>query len=202
MLRHHFDLDAIVAVVDGLAGTEQVDLHPEARRQIEIADRIVISKTDLAGAGDIRDLERVLVGLNPAASIERVEAASRSLFAQGNRRFDVSRQATNDPEAGHSHTQSVACLSLRFDQALDWVAFGIWMSMLLHAHGRELLRVKGIIEASEVGAVAINAVQHLIYPPEHLGNHRDVQQARLVFITRDLEPQSIARSLRAFQKAS
>jgi G3E family GTPase len=202
VLKHHFDLGAIVAVVDGLTGAQQLDLHPEVRRQIEMADRIVISKTDLAAADDISELERVLERLNPAASIEPVEAASRSLFVHGTRRLGTYGRDKRDQAAGHAHTQSVACLCLTFEQPLDWVAFGVWLSLLLHAHGQELLRVKGIIEAAGVGAVAINAVQHLIYPPEHLGNYQDVQQARLVFITRELETQSIARSLRAFQRAA
>jgi G3E family GTPase len=71
--------------------------------------------------------------------------------------------------------------------------------MLLHAHATEMLRVKGIIEASGLGAVAINSVQQVIYPPEHVGDHVRAEQARLVFIARGLEPQSIARSLWAFQ---
>jgi G3E family GTPase len=193
VLRHHFELEAIVAVVDGLAGADQLERHPEVTHQIQIADRIVISKTDLAPDGHISELERALADLNPAASID---AGPRSIFGRGNRTPSASVQ---ESAASHSHTQSVACLSLRFEQPLDWVAFGVWLSMLLHAHGPELLRVKGIIEASGVGSVAINAVQHLIYPPEHLGSGHGIEQARLVFIARDLEPESIARSLRAFQ---
>ena len=200
VLRHHFEPAAIIAVVDGLACAEQLERYPEVKRQAEIADRIVISKTDLANGGRIAELKRALSTINPAASIETTQCGTRSLFGQSQVPRATSR-ANTALAVQHQHTQA-ACLSLTFEKPLDWVAFGVWLSMLLHAHGQELLRVKGIIEASGLGAVAINAVQHLIYPPEHLAGRYGTDQARLVFITRDLEPQSIARSLRAFQRVA
>jgi G3E family GTPase len=198
VLRHHFELKAIVAVVDGLAGLEQLRTYPEVKRQLEIADRVVISKTDLAPAGPIAELERVLSDLNPAAIIESAPIGGGSLFGSSTgmpRRFSRG----NALSLQHEHSPAVACLSLTLDSPLDWVAFGVWLSMLVHAHGPELLRVKGIIEASGLGAVAINTVQQLIYPPEHLGHGVGAQQARLVFIARGLEPHSIERSLWVFQ---
>ena len=198
VLCHHFEPATIVAVVDGVAGAEQLERHVEVKRQIHVTDRVVISKTDLAQAADIAELERVLSELNPTATIDSAQGATGSLF--GPPHAPVGANTTS--AVGHHHTQAVASLSLTFDEPLDWVAFGVWLSMLLHAHGQELLRVKGVIEASGLGAVAINAVQHLMYPPEHLGSRQDAHLARLVFIMRELEPQSIARSLRAFQQVA
>ncbi|HEV3103990.1 MAG TPA: GTP-binding protein [Candidatus Dormibacteraeota bacterium] len=199
VLRHHFELKAIVAVVDAIAGVEQVETHPEAKRQVEIADRVVISKTDLAPAGLVGELEGVLSELNPAAIIERAPIGGGSLFGFSTYTPRRPSRANAPRSLQHQHTTAVACLSLTFDSPLDWVAFGVWLSMLLHAHATEMLRVKGIIEASGLGAVAINSVQQVIYPPEHVGDHVRAEQARLVFIARGLEPQSIARSLWAFQ---
>ena len=96
----------------------------------------------------------------------------------------------------------MACLSLDVDEPLDWTAFGAWLTLLLHAHGEALLRVKGILETAEAGAVAINAVQHVMYPPEHLDAEPGRRRARLVFIAQGLEPEAIARSMRAFQRAA
>ncbi|HEX7263268.1 MAG TPA: GTP-binding protein [Candidatus Dormibacteraeota bacterium] len=199
VLRHHFELKAIVAVVDGLAGLEQLRTQLEVKRQVEIADRVVISKTDLAPATHIAELECVLSVLNPAAVVERAPMGGASLFGSSIELPHRSSRANVARSLQHEHSQAVACLSLAFDSPLDWVAFGVWLSMLLHTHGTELLRVKGIIDAAGLGAVAINTVEQLMYPPEHLGNRGRAQQARLVFIARGLEPQSIARSLWAFQ---
>jgi G3E family GTPase len=91
-------------------------------------------------------------------------------------------------------------LSITFDQPLDWVAFGVWLSLLVHAHGNHLLRIKGVVPASGLGAIAINAVQHALYPPEHI--EAPALPARLVVIAQDLNGDLITRSLMAFQRAA
>jgi G3E family GTPase len=91
-------------------------------------------------------------------------------------------------------------LALSFDEPVDWTRFGIWLTMLLHRHGDELLRVKGILNvADEATPVAVHAVQQLVHPPRHLGAWPDrVRRSRLVFIARGLDPVVIERSFRAF----
>jgi G3E family GTPase len=72
--------------------------------------------------------------------------------------------------------------------------------MLLHRHGNELLRVKGILNVADAETpVAVHAVQHLVHPPRHLGAWPDGdRRSRLVFIARGLDPALIERSFRAF----
>ena len=62
--------------------------------------------------------------------------------------------------------------------------------MLLHRHGDELLRVKGILNVADAATpVAVHAVQQLVHPPRHLGAWPDrVRRSRLVFIARGLDP--------------
>ena len=94
-------------------------------------------------------------------------------------------------------------MSLVIDEPLDWIAFGIWLSMLLHAHGDNLLRVKGIVRLKGGERIALNGVQHMVHAPKHLSRMRnDDQRTRLVFIARDLNLETVARSLNAFQKAA
>ena len=82
--------------------------------------------------------------------------------------------------------------------------FGIWLTMLLHGHGNEVLRVKGILNVAEVEApVAVHGVQHLVHPPRHMTAWPDAnRQSRLVFIVKGLAPAAIERSLRAFSMMS
>jgi hypothetical protein len=82
--------------------------------------------------------------------------------------------------------------------------FGIWLTMLLHRHGNEVLRVKGILNVAEVEApVAVHGVQHLVHPPRHMTVWPDAnRQSRLVFIVKGLAPAAIERSLRAFSMMS
>ncbi len=210
VLRHHFAVDSIVTVVDGVAGLEQLARHPEARKQVEVADRLVVTKTDIADAGSFRALRHRLRELNPVAQVARMPSAKpwRLLSWEGEGPPPALR-ATSPSESGRtaspsetSHSARVTCLSLDLDEPVDWVAFGVWLTLLLHTHGEALLRVKGILEAADLGAVAINAVQHVMYPPEHLGAAAGRRRARLVVIAQGVEPEPIARSLWAFQRAA
>jgi G3E family GTPase len=198
VLVHHFDLNAIVAVVDGLNGEDQLRRHPEVKSQIEIADRILISKTDLAEPEDLARLTRHVAELNPAAVVTTVDAGWSDLLD----RTTATHNATVTASASHAHGGSVTCTSLSFDEPVNWVAFGVWLSLLLHAHGPSVLRVKGIVPTVGMGAIAINAVQELMYPPEHIGGRSDSRKASLVFIAHGLAPEAIERSLRAFQQVA
>jgi len=90
-------------------------------------------------------------------------------------------------------------VSLIFEEELDWVAFGIWLSMLLYAHGEDVLRVKGILRIGRDDYVFINGVQHIIHPPQHIEGGVE-GPSRLLFIAKKIEPEEILKSLRAFQE--
>jgi G3E family GTPase len=72
--------------------------------------------------------------------------------------------------------------------------------MLLHAHGEDVLRVKGLLNVGAAGPVVLNGVQHIMHAPEHLERWPSAdQRSHLVFILRAIEPHNIVRSLQAFQ---
>jgi G3E family GTPase len=85
------------------------------------------------------------------------------------------------------------------DGTVDWLGFGVWLTMLLQARGRDLLRVKGLLDVGGGGPVVVDAVQHVVHPPVHLDDWPDDdRRSRLVLIGRHLDAQRLARSLRAF----
>jgi G3E family GTPase len=87
-----------------------------------------------------------------------------------------------------------------FDGSVDWTAFGIWLSMLLHARGEDVLRVKGLLDVGGAGPVVVNGVQHTIHPPEHLDRWPDEDhRSRIVFITKRIRPEELLGSLDAFR---
>ena len=100
------------------------------------------------------------------------------------------------------HDKNIYTFTLVFDKALDWTAFGIWLTMILHAHGEKMLRVKGILNVKGVNVpVVINGVQHVVHPPIHLKEWPDGdKRSRIVFIVDGLEQALIERSLAAFNK--
>ena len=87
-----------------------------------------------------------------------------------------------------------------FEPALDWTAFGVWMTMLLNRHGDKVLRIKGMLNIAGVpGPVFINGVQHIVHPPTHMPAWPDQdRRSRVVFIIRDLAREQLEESLRVF----
>ncbi len=98
------------------------------------------------------------------------------------------------------HDDDIRALALSLDKPVDWTMFGIWLTMLLHRHGDEVLRVKGILNVADAETpVAVHGIQHLVHPPTHMTAWPDTdRRSRLVFIVKGLAPAAIERSLRAF----
>ncbi|MGH3065880.1 MAG: GTP-binding protein, partial [Gaiellaceae bacterium] len=102
---------------------------------------------------------------------------------------------------GRAHGPQAVVLTL--DRAIDWTAFGIWLTMLLHARGAEILRIKGLLDVGGAGPLLVNCVQHAVYPPAHLDSWPDEDhRSRLVFIGHGVDRDSLETSLRAFDRAA
>ncbi|OSQ39064.1 ATP-binding protein [Thalassospira mesophila] len=72
LLTNKFRLDSVVSTVDGVYGNSQLDTHAESVKQAAVADRILITKADLASEDVLQALETRLHSLNPAAPLYRV----------------------------------------------------------------------------------------------------------------------------------
>jgi G3E family GTPase len=192
--KHHFELERVVTTVDaqhGLRGEESL-------KQAAVADRLVVTKTDLADPGPV---EGELRRLNPAAEILEAalgDIAPRELFDGVER---DPRDLVYDETPAHDHEARALCLTL--EEQIDWTAFGIWLTMLLQARGTDVLRVKGLLNVGAEGPLLINGVQHVVHPPEHLSSWPDDdRRSRIVFIGRGFTGEELERSLYAFNRAS
>lgn len=196
LLPHHYSLDAIVATVDGVHGLR----GPEALQQVAAADTLVVTKSDLAEEEELDVLEAELARLNPAARTVRAsfgDVAAELLLSGSDR--DVREVPTESN--GHAHGPQAVVLTL--DRAIDWTAFGIWLTMLLHTRGAEILRIKGLLDVGDDGPLLVNCVQHAVYPPLHLETWPDEdRRSRLVVIGHDVDRDALERSLRAFDRAA
>ena len=93
--------------------------------------------------------------------------------------------------------------SLRIEHAVDWSAFGIWLTCLLHRHGAQVLRVKGLLNVAGAWPLGAAWGAALIHPPVHLDAWPDEDRAsRLVFVVEDLDASSVRGSLFAFLEAA
>jgi len=199
LLSPYLRLDAIVATIDAVNGAAALDRYWEAQKQIAIADRLLITKTDIASEHSADALTVSLRRLNPAAPIHRVlngNVDPALLFGVGP--FDptgrssavtewLGKTAYSDPDHGHRHEVQSLCLTAQ--TPLDWTRFHDWLSQLRAAHGEQLLRVKGILNiAGEDGPIVIHGVQHVFHPPVALPRWPDQdRRSRLVLIARRLD---------------
>jgi len=212
VLQYHFRLGNIVTVVDAVTGAESLARYPESEKQAAIADRIVLSKTDLSNPGDEAALRAKLAEINHAAPIidaaqDGVDAATllaQDIYEPEGKRAAIDawlgEQGGDDEAAQAAHTSDVSSFCLWFEGPLDWTAFGIWMTMLLNRHGDKVLRIKGMLNVEGVAdPVLINGVQHVVHPPTHMtGWPDDDHRSRIVFITRGISRARIEASLAAF----
>jgi G3E family GTPase len=215
-----YRLDGVVTVVDAVNGAAYLDTQDEAVRQVAVADRLVISKADLA---DTASLTKRLRRLNPGAPIvvaSNGQVAPAPLlhagpFSTSGKGLDVrawldaeafvSAQDEHHHHDPNRHDASIRAFSLSFDKPLNWQAVGPWLEVLITTHGESLLRVKGLLNlVDEDRPVAINGVRHLFHPPTRLPEWPagDPRTSRLVFITRNLPRETVEQSLNAFISAA
>jgi G3E family GTPase len=196
-LGGEFHIDVVLAVVDAVNGEASLEV-PEARKQVILADRLVISKTDLATPAAVERLTRRLQQLNPRATIDIAVAGA------------LDPQRMIDPAAGErsgfvaeaEHGDGIASFVLEQEAPFEWPAFSRAMETLIALRGSDLLRVKGILNIKDCrGPVVVQYVQHLAHPPVELQTWPDANRtSRVVFITRNMAERQV-RDLFAAVKA-
>jgi G3E family GTPase len=215
MLRHQYRAEAIVTTVDAVNGLRQLERQPVSLKQAAVADRLLVTKGDLAGRDALRALEERLAALNPTAPVLEIsfgEIHPRRLFGRmGGSVPPVLADYSHSAPERRSETvvdgapvhRDVGAFCLTFDDRLDWTAFGIWLTMLLQSRGEDVLRVKGLLNVGAAGPVLLNGVQHVVHPPIHLQAWPDEdRRSRIVFIVRGIDPVRLRASLTAFARAA
>jgi G3E family GTPase len=214
LVSHFVRLDTVVTTVDAVNGLRQIDEHAEAVKQAALADRLLLTKSDLAPPETIENLQRQLIALNPGATrhvVTNGEIVPDTLFGAGlfdpsRKTVDVRRWINEDAyeshgrddgdhrHSGHHHEIRACCLSN--DQPLSWNALSSWLGRLRRGAGDDLLRVKGIVNLiGESAPVAIHGVHHIFHPPVLLDAWPDSDhRSRIVFITRGIDPGELETS--------
>ena len=187
-LASQIHLQAVVTVMDAVLAARTLDEAPEARRQVVVADRIILTKVDLAGEDAARALEAEFASLNPAAAITRADnghVAPEVILADN---ASLSEPIYPPRERGR-HADNVTSFALRFEQPIDWTGFEQAMELLARLRGSDVLRAKGLLNVKGcAGPVVVHQVQHLTAKPVELEKWPDADRAsRLVFITRGID---------------
>jgi G3E family GTPase len=220
-----YRLDGVIAVVDAVNGAATLDEHVEALKQVAVADRIVLTKTDLLTTPEQRRcLDALAVRLrrlNPAAPILDAAANEASperllacgLFDPARKIPDVKRWLAADAYAGadddhehdhhdvNRHDDRIRAFSFATDTAIPAAMFDLFLELMRSVHGPNLLRLKGIVKLAETptSPVVIHGVQHIFHPAVRLPRWPDGdERTRIVLITRDLDPDAVKRLFDAF----
>ena len=194
-LGREFHLQALICVVDAVAGETNFERMPEARKQVALADRIVVTKSDLAEAGAAERLVGRIATLNPAPVFIATNGEIDPCFL-----LDELPTPRRDFDLGEAdHTHGLESFSLTFERPLSWPGFEQAMAVLMSLRGPDLLRVKGLVALAEChGPVVVHIVQHIAHPPVELEEWPDDdRRSRLVFVTRGLAREPVAQLLAA-----
>ena len=209
MLGAQYRLDGVVTLVDAVNGLAQLGEQPEAHKQVALADRLFITKTDLASPAQVDELTAALAALNPRAPITplhngQIEPAALTGLGLASARAgaDTLRFLGELDAAGTGaaylgsrlparHDPRVQTLALRFTEPFTWDGFSAALGMVITLRGPDLLRVKGIVNV-EGAPVVVQGVQHIMHPPVTLDRWPSADTgSRLVFITRGIEAAAI-----------
>ena len=226
LLAAHFRLDGVVTLVDAFNGSHQLDSQPEAVKQIALADRIILTKTDLVSTDQVQELKASIWAMRPDVDIltclhgALAPETLMGLGLQSRRSSDATLSFLGEPlqnneakpQRGeaylgerHStkgkgrllHDASIQTSTLRFHKPFLWTAFSTALEVLTQLRGPDLLRVKGIVNV-EGRPVVVQGVQHLFHPPVELDRWPSADQdTRLVFITKNMKPQTLEGLLNA-----
>jgi G3E family GTPase len=220
-----FRLDGVVTLVDAVNGEATLDHHPEAVKQAAVADRLVLTKTDLLDGEQGRAIRDSLVArlhrLNPAAPILDAAAGQATaqallgcgLYDPARRIPDVGRWLQDEAIAaahdhGHHHHHDVnrhddriRAFTLATGRAIPAAMLDLFLELLRSTHGPNLLRMKAIVNVEETPdrPMVLHGVQHVLHPASQLAAWPDGdRRTRMVFIVRDLEPRIIRELFDAF----
>jgi G3E family GTPase len=197
-LGSEFHVEAVITVIAAQSGAETIATFTEARRQVILADRIVISKADIADDDAPALLAARLRALNPRADI--IEAVNGELDPQWILAESLAAPAGFvAAEAGH--TDDIASFTIVETQPIAWAPFACAMEALIALRGADLLRVKGVLDVVGCrGPVVVQFVQHLAHPPVELDRWPDGERtSRIVFIARNTDEAVVKRLFAAMR---
>jgi G3E family GTPase len=197
VLVNHIVISEIVVAVDALHALAQLRTELLGRRQVETADRLVVTKVDAVDPTALAGVLATLKRLNPGAAISgAVLGSPHDLPEVGE------AEPENLPELdGSDERPAIFPTRLRIDETIDWTAFSVWLSALLHARGDDVLRVKGVVR-TPAGRLLLQSVRKVVQSPEILPEQGDGREDdMIVVIGRGYRAEDLRRSLAHFAGA-
>ncbi|MFZ4762487.1 MAG: CobW family GTP-binding protein [Alphaproteobacteria bacterium] len=196
------NLDAIITMVDAAHIRQQLQQAHEAADQVAFADILVLNKTDLVEAEELKAIRQQLQRLNPAATIieaQRSMVPIEKLLGVG--AFDLERVLSIEPhfleeaEHGHHHhhDHGITSVSLYCAVPLDQGKFMGWLNGVLMSQGADILRAKGILDFKGQSQRYVVQAVHMMMDGlfQRPWKEGEARESRLVFIGRNLNEKAL-----------
>lgn len=206
-VARHYSFAGVVTTVDAIHGPDSLERYRECMLQLAVADRVVLTKTDLVAPAQAAAVETLARRANPQADV--LAAPPPGSAAAPDVLKGLVRHAAPPPDAvangegaapsatrfGHLLRYGIASHVLRVDRPVAWSAYADWVRILQRTLGERLLRAKGIVTFEDGQTYAVHGVRHLFAPPQPMtGVVPDAQRGCIVLITSHTDAQEIARA--------
>ena len=205
-----YSLDGVITVVDSVNGEKTLDLHEESLKQLALAEKIILSKTDIIDKDEIKSLIYRIKEINPVSQIIFSKFGNiplEEIFGLGaydpyKKSADVKNwlaaEKYKDKKHHHHHdvnrhNENIRAFSMMSENPVNMIAFSFFRDMITAALGANLLRMKGIVNiAGEERPAVIHGVQHIFHPVQWLETWPDNdRRTKLVFITQNIKKEQI-----------
>jgi G3E family GTPase len=198
-----YALEAIVCVVDAQHFLDSRAKYPELDKQAAVADRIVVTKGDLAEPDSVLSF---LKDLNPDAEVflSTAETPGLGVFVGFEKALSVRTQISRlSPLQPHGHSGGIRAFCFRPQAPVSWAGWSAWSRLVATEFGARLIRVKGLLRMEDSGEIIfVQGVQGVFHPPQRFREWPDADHGnRLVCIARDLREAEIAATLPALNTA-
>ncbi|TKI04296.1 CobW family GTP-binding protein [Martelella alba] len=210
-----YRLSNVVTTLDAVKSDDTLNTYPEAVKQLALADRVVITKLDLLPAeqqntplarcravnpgapvflssnSQMPAAESVLNGIDYSSRISSDQISSWLNWRPLDEGKPVHHAIASFQQDKHSH--GINNFYLTIDEPFHWEHLSAWLDALTLAHGKQLLRVKGICWIkNQDKPIVIHVVQGLFHPPTVINDKVDQERiSRIVFITQGLSKKYI-----------
>lgn len=209
-IQQVFRLDSTICLVDAGHLLDTLEEREEAKKQITFSDYILLNKSSEADADTLTAVKTKLRAMNPFASIETTDFAQTKTNLLALQAYDAHQTERNLQTAekhshhhhhhdhDHKHANDVLSHSFTFSEPFDFMKFMHWSNVLLKVQGKNLYRVKGIMNfRGEPQKMIFQSVQTTAaFTRGEKWQPGEVRETRLVFIGKGLKRSAFERALR------
>ena len=199
ILSKHIIVEKVIVLINGASDLLELQSEKLIRNQILYAEEIFISKSDLVDQLRINDIVNFLFMLNPSIKIRlTVKGEIEPIETKDIRK---TKNIFNNPKSLLNNIDELTTMRIPLKNNTDWNSLVIWLSALLYCHGKNILRVKGVV-SSPAGPLLLQGVGKHIQKPQKLPKNFTMEDKYLILIGRNISKRKILNSTHFLQLKS